>query len=165
MTEENVTGIMVYYYYVCKRKLWYYIHEIRMEHDNQNVKLGKLLDETAYARDNKHVMIDGVINVDFIKGNNVIHEIKKSKSIEEAGIMQVKYYLYYLYKKGLCDMTAKIDYPLIRQSISVELCDDDFTNLDKVVKDIVTIADMDHAFEAGKKTICKKCAYYDLCYI
>ena len=165
MTEEQVTGIMVYYYYVCKRKLWYYIHEIRMEYDNQNVKLGKLLDETAYARDNKHVMIDGVINVDFIKGNNVIHEIKKSKSIEEAGIMQVKYYLFYLYQKGLKDMTAKIDYPLLKQSISVELYDDDFTTMDMVIKDILNIASMDNVWEVNRQNICKKCAYYDLCFI
>ncbi len=165
MTEEQVTGIMVYYYYVCKRKLWYYIHEIRMEYDNQNVKIGKLLDETAYARDNKHVMIDGIINVDFIKNNRVIHEIKKSKSIEEAGIMQVKYYLYYLYKKGIEDMTAKIDYPLLKQSISVELNDDDFIILNDVVNDIITIANMDNTFDINNKSICKKCAYYDLCYI
>lgn len=166
MTEEQVTGIMVYYYYVCKRKLWYYIHEIRMEYDNQNVKIGKLLDETAYARDNKHVMIDGIINIDFIKNNRVIHEVKKSKSIEEAGIMQVKYYLYYLYKKGMEDITAKIDYPLLKQSISVELNDDDFIILNDVVNDIIQIANMDHtSYEINPKSICKKCAYYDLCYI
>lgn len=166
MTEEQVTGIMVYYYYVCKRKLWYYIHEIRMEYDNQNVKIGKLLDETAYARDNKHVMIDGIINIDFIKNNRVIHEVKKSKSIEEAGIMQVKYYLYYLFKKGMEDITAKIDYPLLKQSISVELNDDDFIILNEVVSEIINIANMEHAsYETTPKSICKKCAYYDLCYI
>ena len=166
MTEEQVTGIMVYYYYVCKRKLWYYIHEIRMEYDNQNVKIGKLLDETAYARDNKHVMIDGIINIDFIKNNRVIHEVKKSKSIEEAGIMQVKYYLYYLYKKGMEDITAKIDYPLLKQNISVELNDDDFIILNDVVNDIIQIANMEHtSCEINQKSICKKCAYYDLCYI
>lgn len=39
MQEDEVTGAMVYYYYVCKRKLWYFLHEIRMEHDNQDVEL------------------------------------------------------------------------------------------------------------------------------
>lgn len=45
MLESEVTGIMVYYYYVCKRKLWYYLHEIRMESENQDVKLGKILEK------------------------------------------------------------------------------------------------------------------------
>lgn len=43
--ERNITGVMVYYYQVCKRKLWYFYHEIQMESDNENVKIGKLLDE------------------------------------------------------------------------------------------------------------------------
>lgn len=164
MQPNEVTGIMVYYYYVCKRKLWYFIHEIRMENDNQNVKLGKLLDENSYVRDNKHVMIDGVINLDFIKGNQVIHEIKKSKSIEEAGIMQVKYYLYYLYNKGITDMKAKIDYPLLKQSISVELNEEDFVELEHVVEEIIKIAEDELVPVFDKNTICKKCAYHDLCF-
>lgn len=165
MSENEVTGIMVYYYYVCKRKLWYFMHEIRMEADNQNVKLGKLLDENSYIRDNKHIMIDGVINIDFLRGNSVIHEVKKSKSIEEAGIMQVKYYLYYLHKKGIDDMKAKIDYPLLKQSVSVELNDEDLELLDKVVRDIVQIGECPKVPELKKNSICKKCAYHDLCFI
>ena len=93
MNKEEISGIMIYYYYVCKKKLWYYLHEIRMEAGNENVELGKLLDTSSYDRDNKHIMINGVINIDFLRGNHVLHEIKKSKSIEEASIMQVKYYL------------------------------------------------------------------------
>ena len=46
--KENITGMMVYYYFVCKRKLWYFCHEINMEAENENVLLGKLLDENSY---------------------------------------------------------------------------------------------------------------------
>ena len=165
MEANEVTGIMVYYYHVCKRKLWYFVHGIRMEDDNQNVKLGKLLDETSYIRDNKHIMIDGIINLDFIKGNNVIHEVKKSKSIEEAGIMQVKYYLYYLYNKGLQDMKAKIDYPLLKQSISIELNDEDIETMENIIEHIITIVNSDEVPGLRTDNICKKCAYYDLCFI
>ena len=34
--EERITGVMIYYYFVCKRKLWYFIHEISMEAENEN---------------------------------------------------------------------------------------------------------------------------------
>lgn len=123
------------------------------------------IDENSYIRDNKHIMIDGIINIDFLRGNKVLHEIKKSKSIEEAGIMQVKYYLYYLNKKGLPDMTAKIDYPLLKQSISVELSEGDMTELEQIIHNIVEISDMDYAPSMDRLPICKKCAYYDLCFI
>ena len=136
-----------------------------METENQDVKLGKMLDENSYMRDNKHIMIDGVINIDFLRGNHVLHEVKKSRSIEEAGIMQVKYYMYYLYKRGITDVNAKIDYPLLKQSISVELEDDDFVTLDKVTHDIVLYAASDDIPKLDKNAICKKCAYHDLCFI
>ena len=51
-----------------------------MESDNENVMLGKLLDENSYRRDDKHINIDNVINIDFIKEHQELHEIKKSKA-------------------------------------------------------------------------------------
>ena len=86
MTDKRITGVMIYYYFVCKRKLWYFCHEINMESENENVQLGKLLDEKSYERDEKHINIDNVINIDFIREHQELHEIKKSKAIEEAGI-------------------------------------------------------------------------------
>lgn len=48
--NEKVTGLMVYYYHVCKRKLWYFAHDLNMEHNSEIVGMGKLLDETSYIR-------------------------------------------------------------------------------------------------------------------
>ena len=76
--EERITGVMIYYYFVCSRKLWYFCHQINMEDENENVQLGKLLDENSYKRDDKHIEIDGIINIDFIHEKNELHEIKKS---------------------------------------------------------------------------------------
>ena len=63
MTDKRITGVMIYYYFVCKRKLWYFCHEINMESENENVQLGKLLDEKSYERDEKHINIDNVIEI------------------------------------------------------------------------------------------------------
>ena len=93
----KITGIHVYYYFVCHRKLWYFDKGINMEDFNEDVKIGKYIDETSYSRDEKHINIDNVISIDFFRNSNIIHEIKKSRSIEEASIWQVKYYLYYLH--------------------------------------------------------------------
>ncbi len=113
--EKRITGVMIYYYFICKRKLWYFIHEINMESENENVMLGKLLDENSYKRDDKHINIDNVISIDFIREQKELHEIKKSRAIEEAGIWQVKYYLYYLKQRGVTEVKAKIDYPLLKK--------------------------------------------------
>ncbi len=39
--DDRITGVMIYYYFVCKRKLWYFCHDIRMETENEDVILGK----------------------------------------------------------------------------------------------------------------------------
>ena len=108
--KKEITGVMVYYYEVCKRKLWYFYNEIQMEQGNENVEIGKVLDEETYKRDKKHINIDNIINIDFIRSKGILHEVKKSNKIEEASILQVKYYLYFLHKKGVTNIKGKIEF-------------------------------------------------------
>ena len=115
--QREITGVMIYYYKVCLRKLWYFYHEINMEQENENVQIGKILDEETYKRDEKHINIDNVINIDFIRSQGTLHEIKKSKKIEEASILQLKYYLYYLNKRGVSGIKARIDCPLLKKTM------------------------------------------------
>lgn len=163
--EERITGVMIYYYFVCKRKLWYFCNEINMEAENEDVMLGKLLDENSYQRDEKHINIDNVINIDFIKEHRELHEIKKSKAIEDAGVWQVKYYLYYLKQRGIENLKAKIDYPLIKKNIVVELSVEDEERLSEIINEIIRIKNLEFPPYFEEKKICTRCAYHDLCFI
>ena len=161
--DKDITGLMVYYYEVCKRKLWYFVNEIQLEENNSNVILGKLLEENTYTRDEKKINIDGVINIDFIRSKKILHEIKKSNSIEPASLLQVQYYLYYLEKKGLIGLKGILDYPLLKQTVEVNLTNKDRENLDSIIIGIKEILRKESPPTLEKKGICKKCAYFDLC--
>jgi len=163
--DKDITGLMVYYYEVCKRKLWYFVNKIQLEENNSNVILGKLLEENTYTRDEKKINIDGVINIDFIRSKKVLHEIKKSNSIEPASLLQVQYYLYYLEKKGLIGLKGILDYPLLKQTVEVNLTDEDRENLDNIIIGIKEILRKESPPALEKKGICKKCAYFDLCFV
>lgn len=63
----KITGVIIYYYFICHRKLWYFCNEINMEQNSELVSIGKILDETTYNRENKSILIDDTINIDFIK--------------------------------------------------------------------------------------------------
>ena len=156
---------MIYYYFICERKLWYFTNEINMEQNSELVSLGKILDESSYNRENKNILIDNTINVDFIKNGAVLHEVKKTKAIEEAGIWQVKYYMYYLENKGVKNVTAKIDFPLLRETKEIILEQEDKKVLENVIKNIEEIAQKDKPPKPIEQKTCKKCAYYDLCYV
>lgn len=163
--DKKITGIMIYYYKVCYRKLWYFYHEIQMENTNENVAIGKMLDEESYKRNKKHINIDNVINIDFIKTKGILHEIKKSNKIEEASVLQVKYYLYYLKTKGVENITGKIDYPLLKKTLDVTLNEEDIEEIKKILISIDNIVNEKVPPDIQKKRICKSCAYYDLCFI
>ena len=163
--DKDITGLMVYYYEVCKRKLWYFINEIQLEENNSNVILGKLLEENTYTRDEKKINIDWIINIDFIRSKKILHEIKKSNSIEPASLLQVQYYLYYLEKKGLIGLKGILDYPLLKQTVEVNLTGEDRENLDNIIIGIKEILRKESPPTLEKKGICKKCAYFDLCFV
>lgn len=161
----KITGVMIYYYFICHRKLWYFCNEINMEQNSELVSIGKILDETTYNRENKSILIDDTINIDFIKNGAVLHEVKKTKSIEEAGIWQLKYYMYYLEQRGVKNVCAKIDYPLIRETKEIYLEEEDRDILRNVEKNIEEIIKKDKPPKVINEKICKKCAYFDLCYV
>lgn len=162
---KNITGLMFYYYFICQRKLWYFANEINMEQNSELVSIGKILDETSYAREKKGILIDNTINIDFIKNGAVLHEVKKTKAIEDAGIWQLKYYMYYLQKRGVKTIEAKIDFPLLRETKQVNLENEDIKIIENVIKNIEETIAQEKPPQIINEKICKKCAYYDLCYV
>ncbi|MBZ4645984.1 MAG: CRISPR-associated exonuclease, Cas4 family [Clostridia bacterium] len=165
MDIKVITGTMFYYYFVCHRKLWYFSKDITLECTNEKVALGKLLDENSYNRDEKHISIDNAISIDFIRGRDILHEVKKTKSIEEAAIWQVKYYLYYLRKRGAIIESARLDFPLIRETKTVTLEEGDGEKIEHILTQIDDILNRAIPPEAINSKICKSCAYFELCYI
>ncbi len=164
-TMKKVTGVMVYYYFVCKRKLWYFSNNLNMESTSELVGIGKLVDETSYSRERKNILIDEVINIDFLKNWKVVHEVKKSKKIDEASKWQLKYYMWVLKNKGVQIEKGVLDYPLLRKREEVYLEEDDEYRLEHVINDIQTIITSNLPPDTINKSMCKKCAYYELCYI
>ena len=89
----NITGLMVNYYFLCKRKLWLASRKINMESESDLVGIGKAIDENTYAGEKHNFFIEDFANIDYLK-NNTVYEVKKSDKMLEPAIMQVKYYLY-----------------------------------------------------------------------
>lgn len=162
---KAVTGAMLYYYYVCGRKLWYFSHQLDMEHTSDLVQIGKLIDEESYNREKKHIMIDDVISIDFLQNWRIVHEVKKSKSVEIASIWQLKYYMWILENKGVEIEKGILDFPKIKKREVVYLEDQDRKEIKNTLKQIEKIIDMSQPPELIRKSICSKCAYYEFCFI
>ncbi|MDY2981411.1 MAG: CRISPR-associated protein Cas4 [Fusobacterium sp.] len=163
--KKQISGTMFYYYFVCKRKLWFFSNGIQLEEDNEDVILGKLIDENSYSKELKHILIDNTVNIDFIKDWKILHEVKKQKSIEEAGIWQLKYYLYFLKIRGINIEKGILDYPKLKKREEVFLSENDEKKIKGILSEIEKITVMEKPPELEKLKICKKCAYFEYCYI
>ena len=73
--------------------------------------------------------------------------------------------MYYLEKKGLVGLKGILDYPLLKQTVEVNLADSDRENLENIIIGIKEILGKESPPILEKKSICKKCAYFDLCFV
>ena len=161
----KITGIMINYYFICKRKLWYFSKDINMEDNSELVEMGKLIDENSYDREKKSILIDEIINIDFLKDWKIIHEVKKSRKLDEAGKWQLKYYIWVLRNKGVDIEKGILDYPLLRKREEIFLDENEEKEVMEVIDNVKDILNMNLPPGVINKAFCKKCAYYELCYI
>jgi len=159
----HFTGTQINYYFVCKRKLWFFSHNMELESDSDLVLLGKLLHEHSYKRKLKEVEV-GRIKIDFIEKAQEIHEIKRSRKIEDAHVYQLLYYLYFIKKLTGKVMKGILNYPLLKKKVSVELTAEKEMEIQDLLKDVARIIDMKKPPEAEWKKYCKTCAYRELCW-
>ncbi len=165
MQELEYTGTQINYFFVCKRKLWLFTKDIRFENENEYVQLGRLIDEFSYPRKKKQIEL-GRIKIDFMDGKNgVIHEVKKSRKIEKAHIWQLKYYLYWLKIRGIENITGEIDYPKLKKKEAIVLTESDALEFNIIFDEIKKILELPRPPLVINRPFCKKCAYFEFCYV
>ncbi len=161
--DLTVTGVQITYHLICPRKLWLFSHQIQMEQNSQLVSMGSVIHEYSYSRKRKEIQI-GPVKVDFFEKNRArISEIKKSRSIEEAHIWQMKYYLFYFKSLGI-RVDGRINYPVLRKGLDVVLTKKDEEDLIKMITTINHIVQQKKPPPVKSMSICKKCSYYEFCF-
>lgn len=162
--DVRITGIMLNYYYVCHRKLWLYANYLNMEHTSERVKLGEILHEDSFKDfEEKELIFDNLICID-IKDEDYIHEVKISDKMIQPGVMQIAYYLYYLKSFGIIKK-GTIRYPLQKKVLEVELTKDLEEELKRAMEDIKRILSLEKPPKIEEKPYCKKCAYFEFCFV
>ena len=134
MLYKNVTGMMFAYSYLCLRKLWFFSHDIGLEIESEDVKIGKIIDEYSYKREKKNIVIDSVC-IDFLE-DGIVYEIKKSDAEKDMQLKQLKYYLYILNKKGVKNPIGILKIPKIKYQEEVYLTNEDITEINRQLNKI-----------------------------
>ncbi|MBK9744166.1 MAG: CRISPR-associated protein Cas4 [Saprospiraceae bacterium] len=164
----RITGTYVSYYHYCKRRLWLFANNLRMEDFSETVKEGKIIEENSFSsRTNKftEVELEG-IKVDFYDAkNNVLHETKRSDSYDLCDEAQLKFYIRVFERNGIKGVTGILEYPTMRHTNKIALNADDRKNIEYWENEIIKIINLTKCPEQiNENKKCKRCSYYEFCY-
>lgn len=165
-------------YLVCPRKAWLVRRGITLEQDSDVVALGKLIDETAYAREKRPATVwahapDGTLLSAKFDGLNlrdgIVREVKKSPSCEEAHVWQVRFYLWMLWLQGVrkrdgSAWSGLIQYPALRRQEAVALAPEHQAELERLVRAVRALDTSPIPPRLSKRSFCTRCAFEELCY-
>ena len=139
-----------------------------MEHTSDLVTEGRLVHETSYpnrAARYEEVRIGGSVIDFYDTRGKVVHEIKKSSAKEDAHIWQVKYYLLLFEREGIDGVIGVLEYPLLRETMRVELEEGDREKLQQLEEEIRKVVEAEECPPALPKGRCGQCSYYEFCYV
>ena len=163
----KLTGTLINYYFHCKRQCWLLGNRINLEDNSEDVRIGRILHEIRAEGDKNRELAIGNIKIDKLTKEYLV-EIKKSDADVEATKWQVLLYLRTLKEKGI-DRKGKIEFieknKTDKKIIVVELNEDAENELSNIEIKISNLINNNIAPMADLKRGCKKCAYYEYCFI
>lgn len=163
----KLTGTIINYYFHCKRQCWLFSNRINLEDNSEDVRIGKVLHELKSEQKGKREISIDNIKIDKITEEYVV-ELKKSDADIEAVQWQVLLYLQKLQEKGL-ERKGKIEFleknKQDKKVHFVELTEEKRLELERLETEIAAFVEGNAPPAAEKASKCKKCAYYEYCFI
>ena len=163
----EVNGTLVNYYFHCKRQCYLHGNRLNLEDNSEKVKIGRAMhEEKQKKRENSELAIDN-IKIDGLT-SKYLTEIKKSDADIEASKWQLIFYLKALKNKGVVrdgKLEIKEKNKQNKSVIYVKLTEEKERQIDKYIEDIKGLVSGKEIPGVLNKSSCKKCAYYEYCYI
>ena len=160
----RITGLMVQYYHVCRRELWFMSRGIDIDRGTPNIQRGNHVDETSYRDSRRSFTIDGRISLDLLDDGDIM-EVKVSSALEEPPRMQLLYYLWYLDRIHGVEKSGVLAYPKERSRESIELTEDTALEVEATLRGIIDTVEDDSPPNLEKKPYCDSCLYQDICWL
>lgn len=165
--DINVSGTLVWYYYVCKREVWLMGHQIEPDQDNAYIELGRFIHNYSYARSEKRKELEfGHSKIDFLalkNGEVVVSEVKKSSRHKKSARMQLLFYLDELRMRGI-EAKGELRFPQEKKVEQVIIDDEAIAELKLVRAEITKILQLETPPSPRRQNVCDKCGYHDLCW-
>lgn len=162
----RVNGTLINYYFHCKRQCYLHGNRLNLEDNSEQVQIGKAYHEEKLKGKNTEIELDH-IKLDKLT-NEYLTEVKKSDADPEAAKWQLLYYLKVLKEKGI-ERKGRLEFIEKKKEnkkvVIVELTAELELELDRYIREIEMLLVQEQVPGAISKPKCKKCAYYEYCYV
>lgn len=162
----QVNGTLMNYYFHCRRQCYLFGNRLNLEDNSEEVKTGKALHDERDTRENTEIAIDN-IKLDRLTAE-YLTELKKSDADEDAAKWQLLFYLSVLKKKGII-RKGKLEFKERnkgnKRTVILELTEELEEQLREYIRQIEKLLEQSEIPPVLNKAECKKCAYYEYCYI
>lgn len=162
----RVNGTLINYYFHCKRQCYLHGNRMNLEDNSEQVKIGKALHEERNDAGDTEIALDN-IRLDRLT-DEYLTELKKSDADVDAAKWQLLFYLKILKDKGIF-RKGKLEFVEKGKSnkkiLYFDLTQEAEDELKKYIEEIENLLEKADIPEVINKSQCKKCAYYEYCYI
>lgn len=162
----QVNGTLINYYFYCKRQCYLHGNRMNLEDNSEQVKIGKALHEERQKKENTEIALDN-IRLDRLS-EKYLTEIKKSDADINAAKWQLLFYLKVLKEKGII-RKGKLEFiekgKSDKRILYFDLTEKEEAELQRYIQEINDLLEQCDLPDVLNKAQCKKCAYYEYCYI
>jgi len=161
-----VNGTLINYFFHCRRQCYLHGNRMNLEDNSEQVKIGKALHDEKGEKDNAEIALEN-IRLDRLT-EEYLTEMKKSDADVEAAKWQLLFYLKVLKDKGII-RKGKLEFvengKSERKILYFELTEEIEKELQEYIQEIEELLEQPEVPAILNKAGCKKCAYYEYCYI
>lgn len=165
--DQRINGTIVNYYFHCKRQCYLHGNRLNLEDNSENVKIGKAIHEEKADQNKMTELAIDQIKLDRIT-KEYITEVKKSDADYEAARWQLIFYMKILKEKGII-RKGKLEFVEKNKKDTkieiIELTNELERELDCYLEQISELLYGEEIPPTINKGTCKKCAYYEFCYV
>ena len=162
MRPEDIGGVHIKYLHHCRRQLWLYARGVRPEQLNAAVQLGEAVHDVSYRR-NSPVDLGAAV-LDFVDGEQWVHEVKSSSRSTTADEAQVVHYCYRLRQVGVPARGAVLHYPKTRRTKKIEYGDAEAARAEHDIADALAVTAAAESPPRLARTRCRGCSFVDYCW-
>lgn len=163
----KVNGTLINYYFHCRRQCYLHGNRLNLEDNSETVQIGKAIHEERQEQSKDTELAIDNIKIDKLTKDYLV-EVKKSDADVEASKWQLLYYLKVLKEKGV-ERKGKLEFVEKNKTknkiLYFELTEENMKELDFYVESIEQLLQEENIPDVLNEPKCKKCAYYEYCYI